>query len=151
MSIIIGNPDKAREIISQTDILSFNEEELTALVGEAKTIYQQIERVHEMGVKIVSVTMGSHGSLLSNGYKVVETSTYQVDVVDTTGAGDAFASGVLVSHLAGESLEEMAKFASAMASMKISAWGSRFALPGGVDQLKEFIENNDIQQTIRNL
>ncbi|HMF30604.1 MAG TPA: carbohydrate kinase family protein [Candidatus Lokiarchaeia archaeon] len=151
MSIIMGTPDKAKQIISQTDILSFNEEELTALVGEAKTVYQQIEMVHEMGVKVVSVTLGSKGSILSNGYKVVETSTYEVDVVDTTGAGDAFASGILVSHLAGEPIEEMAKFASAMASMKISTWGSRFALPGGIDQLKEFIETHDIQQTVRNL
>ncbi len=151
MSILMGAPDKAKTIIAQTDVLSFNDEELTTLVGPASSIYQQVQKVHAMGVKILAVTLGSKGSIVSDGKKVVETGIYKVETADTTGAGDAFASGVLYGYLKGQDLEITAKIGSCLAAMEVATWGARQGLPDCNDALMDFIEKHQISQTIRNL
>ncbi len=151
MSILMMVPEKAKQIIKKTDVLSFNDEELETLVGPANTIYQQIERVHAMGVKLLSVTLGSKGSIISDGKKIVETGIYKVETADTTGAGDAFASGVLYSYLIGQDLETTAKIASCMAATEVATWGARQGLPKSKEQLLDFINNHEITQTVRNL
>lgn len=151
MSILMGAPDKAKKIIEKTDVLSFNDEELTTLVGPASSVYQQVEKVHAMGVKIVSITLGSKGSLLSDGKKVVETGIYKVEAADTTGAGDAFASGVIYGYMTGHDLETTAKIGSCLAAMEVATWGARQGLPGSNEDLMEFINKHQIMQTVRNL
>ena len=62
------------------------------------------------------------------------------DVVDTTGAGDAFHGGLLYGFLKGEDLETSLTFANAVAAMKCSALGARTALPSS-SELKNFLNN----------
>jgi sugar/nucleoside kinase (ribokinase family) len=151
MSILMVAPEKAKKIIAKTDVLSFNDEELETLVGSAGTVYQQLERVHQMGVKLVSVTMGSKGSILSDGKKIVETGIYKIEVADTTGAGDAFASGVIFGYTKGYDLETTAKIASCMGAMEVATWGARKGLPASNESLMDFINKHKITQTVRNL
>jgi len=151
MSILMVSPDKAKKIIAKTDILSFNDEELETLVGSEGTLYQQIERVHKMGVKLVSVTLGSKGSILSDGKKIVETGVFKIEVADTTGAGDAFASGVLYGYLKGQDLETTAKIGSCLGAMEVATWGARQGLPSSMESLMDFIQKHPITQTVRKL
>ena len=50
-------------------------------------------------------------------------------IVDTTGAGDAFAAGVVTGYLEGLNWEESVRLGSAVAAIKIGYMGARSGLP----------------------
>ena len=56
------------------------------------------------GAKLAVVTCGSLGSMASDGTRHAQTSIREVEVVDTTGAGDSFIAGFIAAHAAGRSL-----------------------------------------------
>ncbi|MBI3165770.1 MAG: ribokinase [Chloroflexi bacterium] len=100
---VILNPAPAREIpaelLANVDILILNESELSLLTGmtvsDAATAEKAAKEVLQQGMKTVIVTLGSKGALLAANTQVsgTQVDTYQVGVVDTTAAGDAFIGG----------------------------------------------------------
>jgi sugar/nucleoside kinase (ribokinase family) len=105
----------------------------------------------EMGPKLVSITDGAKGSLLTDGKKVIKSGIYNVDVKDTTGAGDAFLSGILVSLLTGISLDKMIKLATAMSSLEAMEVGVREGVPNNIQELEKFIASQELQQIVSEL
>lgn len=92
------------------------------------------------GCAIVGVTKGTRGSLFSTGGEIIETPAFEVPggCVDTTGAGDAFRTGFLYGMLVGETIENAAVYANAVAALKCRSIGARTALPTRVE-LEDFI------------
>ena len=95
MSIIKNNSKWAKILITNSDVVSMNAEEAEEFTKESDRYYAA-KKIYEMGPQLVSITDGAKGSLLTDGKKVVRSSIYKFDVMDTTGAGDAFISGLLV-------------------------------------------------------
>jgi fructoselysine 6-kinase len=60
----------------------------------------------DQGARIAVVTRGHLGSIASNGTDYAETGITQVEVVDTTGAGDTFIAAFIDAHLRGRSLSD---------------------------------------------
>lgn len=58
------------------------------------------------GAKLAVVTRGARGSFASDGNERASTGSHPVDVVDTTGAGDSFIAGFVLTHLEGRPLIE---------------------------------------------
>jgi sulfofructose kinase len=86
----------------------------------------------DCGAAIVCVTLGEEGSLARAGGREVRTPAFPVAVVDTTGAGDAFRAGFIAGWLAGGSdaeLEEVLRWANAMAGLNCRGLGARAASP----------------------
>src|SRR4029078_6820926 len=83
------------------------------------------------GCEIVGVTLGESGSLLLCGDTFIETPGFPVPggCKDTTGAGDALRVGLIYGLLKGESVENAARMANAVAALKCRAVGARTALP----------------------
>ena len=79
---------------------------------------------------------------------IINSNVYTGDVEDTTGAGDAFLSGILISTLNGFSLEKMSKCATAMSFLECKEVGVREGLPASLQELEEFIKNNEIKQVV---
>jgi sulfofructose kinase len=79
----------------------------------------------------VAMTMGSQGAWLGRGDRQVRVDAFPVEVVDTTGAGDAFHAGLIYGLLLeGWPLRRAALFASALAALKCTALGARGGLVG---------------------
>lgn len=148
MSIIMNNREGFKRLVKHTDILSFNDEELEAATEE-KLVTQALEKMLEMGPKLVCITMGSKGSIITDGKVLVETGTFEIDIQDTTGAGDAFASGILFGYLKGLDLPEMAKLGAAMASKEIMQPGVRIGVPHSEQELWDFISEHALTQVVR--
>jgi sugar/nucleoside kinase (ribokinase family) len=108
---------------SSIDILFANEAELDALYGEAD-FDAGIRRLAGV-VELAAVTRGPKGSVLLQGDRVVEVAAEPVDVVDTTGAGDLYAAGVLHGLAAGYDLEVAGRLGSLAAGEVISHVGAR--------------------------
>lgn len=91
-----------------------------------------IKMLHELGPQIVVFTMGKKGSILSqDGLLLGHLPARPINVVDATGAGDAFWAGFLVAMLDGHSLEYCLLFAREIAEMKLTTVGP---LPDAIDR-----------------
>lgn len=124
-----------KKIIKNTDILIPNEMELETISGrkistEADLIKTATE-IHNLGVKILIVTLGSKGAFYSisegkNGF----VSAYKVNAVDTTAAGDTFI-GALTSKLSQDlsNIEEAIKYGSKAASLTVQRYGAQPSIP----------------------
>ncbi len=107
---IVLNPAPAcevpEEILAKIDMVTPNETEAQVLTGvEVKTLEdaQKAAKVFlEKGVKNVVITMGSMGAFATDGVKSELVPRLSVNVIDTTGAGDAFNGGFAVSIAAGK-------------------------------------------------
>ncbi|MCP4760559.1 MAG: carbohydrate kinase family protein, partial [archaeon] len=106
-----------------------------------------IKKLLSWGLKNIAITLGNRGSRITDGKRMIESGIYDVVPTDTTGAGDAFASGFIYGVINNLSLEDMAKYASALSSLEISGMGVRKGLPENLDDLKKFIDNNKLKQT----
>ncbi|MFO8079182.1 MAG: ribokinase [Armatimonadota bacterium] len=110
-----------------------NETEAEVIIGEPATSLEDAARAAqwfaERGVDIPIIKLGAQGALVltDEGTRLVR--GYSVDVVDTTGAGDAFA-GALGTRLAeGAPVEEAIAFANAAGAMAASRFGAQPSLP----------------------
>ena len=87
------------------------------------------ERLHNEGAEIAVVTLGERGAVVAWEGGTQAFPAYPVDVVDTTGAGDAYHGAFLYTLLQDWELPRMARFASAVGSLNCRALGGRNALP----------------------
>jgi len=147
MSIIKNNPNWAKILITNSNVVSMNAEEAEVFTKESDR-YFAAKKILDMGPRLVSVTDGAKGSLLTDGKKVVRSGIYKVDVLDTTGAGDAFLSGVLISKLNNYPLDKMTKLATAMSSFESMKTGVREGSATSLQELETFIKSHELQQTV---
>lgn len=94
------------------------------------------------GCRIVGMTLGASGSLILCENEFIKTSGFAVPggCRDTTGAGDAFRVGLLYGILNGDSVEDSARAANAVAALKCRSLGARTALPDK-NELQELLKN----------
>ncbi len=119
-------------IIRKTSVLMPNSLELTLLTGEI-TYRKGAEIMLGRGVKIVAVKLGSDGCYVTDGREQHIIEPFKVDVVDTTGAGDAFCAGFLYGLVNGKSLLECGRLGNFVASRCVMKMGARTGLPVAED------------------
>ena len=128
ISISLENPPMINEnkndlskIISESDALFANEEELKALVGSNDE--KAVEMITEK-ISMVCLKKGKNGSVIfSRGERFV-IPAYPTKVVDTTGAGDFYAAGVLFSLSRGQSAEAAGHQGARLAAKVIEKFGA---------------------------
>jgi ribokinase len=81
------------------------------------------------GARRVVVTLGAQGALACDGEQALHFPAFPVDVVDTTGAGDAFNGALAVGLAAGGLLEQAIPLAGAAAALTCTVRGAQAALP----------------------
>lgn len=122
-------------IIRKTHVLFLNEVEVKILTGY--DVYQEAsEFLLDKGCNIVIVTLGENGCYITDGSKPLHIDAVKCDVVDTTGAGDAFCAGFLYGLSKGSELKQCGKIGNFVASRCISKIGARSGLPD-IKELEE--------------
>ena len=76
------------------------------------------------GVKNCVLTMGGEGSLFVNKDETIKTPAFDINVVDTTGCGDAFNAGIITSLINNFDLEQSLKFATTTSGLVATGLGS---------------------------
>ena len=108
---------------SHIDILFANEAEICSLY-ECNDVADAAARVRG-DVALAVLTRSEDGSMIVRGGETVVVPAAPTHVVDTTGAGDAYAAGFLAAFTAGRSLEACGRLGSLAAAEIISHYGAR--------------------------
>ncbi len=105
------------------DILFANEAEVCSLYEEDR--FERAAQRAGAEVALAALTRSEAGSLVLRGAERVEVAAAPVRVVDTTGAGDAYAAGFLAAHAAGRGLRACGQLGSRAAAAAIGQFGAR--------------------------
>ncbi len=108
-----------------------NENELGLLTG--KGYEEGAEALLREGVRIVAVKLGDRGCYVTDGTESHLIEPYKVEVVDSTGAGDAFCAGFLYGLLRNRTLKECGLIGNFVASRCLTKMGARDGLPHARD------------------
>jgi sugar/nucleoside kinase (ribokinase family) len=110
-------------VLGLVDQLLPNDEQVLGLTGEPDVV-AAAQRLREAGAGLVAVTCGGEGAVVVDGDGVTRVPAFAVDVVDTTGCGDAFSAGFVVGRALGRSPEQAAVLGSACAALVAQGLGS---------------------------
>ncbi|MBF8266792.1 MAG: adenosine kinase [Dehalococcoidia bacterium] len=111
-------------ILNHVDILFANEAEIISLY-QARDVYAALERGRG-DCRVVAVTRSEKGSLIASGDMVYPVNIVPVEwVVDTTGAGDLYAAGVLFGITHGYDLAKSGRIGAIAAAEIVSHLGAR--------------------------
>jgi len=109
--------------LPELDFLFMNEDEARMIAADAKAVLA-------LGVRAAVMKLGPLGCAIYTGEREVRCAAFDVEVKDTTGAGDCFVAGFLAAHLRGASLAEAGRFANAVGAFSVQAVGGATGVRG---------------------
>lgn len=121
-----GDPDMLAWIadaLPHTDYLLPNDEQVLGFTG-ATSLVDGSRALVDAGAGCVAATAGARGAVVVTADSVVEVPAYAVEVVDTTGCGDAFSAGFLRGLSLGRDLRGAAELGCATAAQVASGLGT---------------------------
>lgn len=120
----LGSTDELIASLKMVDVLKPCKAAAREITGE--TDYERIaKKLLALGPKVVAVTMGADGSLIASSGKMAYVPAFKVDVVDSTGAGDAFMGGLSYGLLQNWDERRVGLFANACAAICCTKVGAR--------------------------
>ncbi len=142
-------PFQALELALRHDYLAGHVRELMHAT-EQETIQGAIARFQQemvlSQVRFAAFTDGANGCIMVTRDEAIEIPAFEVDVVDPTGAGDAFAAGMAWGILNRFDLEQVGRFANAMGALATRKHGARAALPSLTD-VEAFLQTARIRES----
>lgn len=144
VSIDIDNLfDGVENVLPLVDVMITSGDFPEKLFGIADTEAALREMHSRYGCALTGITLGESGSMLYCNGEFVRTKGFAAPggCKDTTGAGDAFRTGLLYGLLNGQSVEGSARMANAVAALKCREVGARTALPTR-EELSTLISSN---------
>jgi fructokinase len=114
--------DQIFKVLKDTDIFLPSASEAEFITEEKGE--KAFEAILELGPSVVGITHGAEGATILTKEGTFYAPSYDVDVVDTTGAGDAFAAGLITGLLTKMPLEKIPYFANAVSALKITRKGA---------------------------
>jgi ribokinase len=134
---VVLNPAPAAklsdDLLKDLYIITPNETEAELLTGIKVTDEQSALKaatfLHDKGIEMVIITMGSAGAfLLSNGqHEMISAPT--VEAIDTTAAGDTFNGALVVALSEGKTIQQSIAFANKAAAISVTRIGAQSSVP----------------------
>lgn len=125
-------------LVKRTFVMMPSLKELELLTGEVD--YKKgTKSLLQKDVEIVVVKLGSKGCYVTDGKEKYHVETFKSNVVDTTGAGDAFCAGFLYGLISDKNLYECGRIGNFVASRSIAKIGAREGLPH-IEDLKRVLK-----------
>jgi sugar/nucleoside kinase (ribokinase family) len=134
----IGTKEELFELIRLSDVIKLSKSAAKQLAGDKEIV--EIVKELLQNAELVAITLGEDGCYVANKEEIVKCPAYQVNCVDSTGAGDAFMGGLSYAVLNNYSLKEIGSFANACGAHCSTQMGARSS--GSLSDVKGIIENN---------
>nr|WP_304213671.1 aminoimidazole riboside kinase [Fredinandcohnia onubensis] len=137
---------KITSMLSEADVVKLSEVELEFITGETD-IERGVTKLAQYNIPLLFITLGKDGVHAFFKGESIFVEARKVKSVDTTGAGDAFVSGLLyqfserdkkITEYTLDEIKEMATFASVSGALAVSQKGAMTALPT-LEQVQAFL------------
>jgi len=127
---------RSSEFFNMADVVKVSEEELE-LLTDCSNFSDGCHKLHQLGVKLVFVTMGKEGCLVSQAGEQYVVPAYKIEAIDTTGAGDSFIGAILyqmsvhagIETLYKDQMADFVAFAEKVSGKVCTKIGAMSALP----------------------
>lgn len=134
---VVLNPAPATplsdELLTKLYMITPNETEAEIITGirvtDISSATEAAINLHERGVKVVIITLGSKGALLYANGTAILVPSQKVVAVDTTAAGDVFNGAIAVSLSEGFGLQKGVEFACSAAAISVTRMGAQSSAP----------------------
>jgi ribokinase len=134
---VILNPAPAipfpREVLAKVDYLTPNETEALGLIGsdvDVEDLDGLADRLLQTGAKNIVLTLGEKGAFVKNEQLREFVPAFSIGrVIETTGAGDAFAGGFAVALAEGKSIVDATRYGCAVAGISVTRPGTAPSMP----------------------
>jgi len=137
--------ERTEELVATVSVPIFAEHALQMFSGE-RDFERALRKVKQQRARLpvrlkadttyddmVCVTLGARGAMLLEGDRLHHVEGHQVDVVDTTGAGDIFRGAFIVALLRGDGPGDILRFANAAAALSCTRLGAINSVPSVED------------------
>jgi len=111
------------DILPRIDIVFPNKMELT-LLSQGLSVDESLDLLFECGARAVVVKCGAQGSILAADNRRSRLPAFNINIADTTGAGDSFDAGVVLGRLIGLSWEASTALGNALGGLASTQQGS---------------------------
>lgn len=118
--------DGLEELLAEVDFPILSAELAAAMFGEPEAA---AERLARSGARLAVVTRGAEGAIAAGPDGLLASPGFQIDAVDTTGAGDAFHGAFCDGLLAGRSARDLLRWSNAVAALNCMHLGAQGGLP----------------------
>ena len=132
--------DAVRKMICSYSIVFMNGLVFERIFNEKPSIDNVQDELSDQ-LKVLNVTLGREGAITATKDTVFATPAYQVEAVDTTGAGDAYAAGFIHYYHQHLPIQDVGLRATACAALQIMQPGGRDGLPTA-REVEEFIKSD---------
>ena len=131
--------------LPRLEIFSPNESEAYELVGirpdsEENCLKAAIALSKMVSAKYIVIKLGGRGAYIFDGEKGVIRPTFDIKVVDTTAAGDAFTASLALEYLDSGDIMRACDYANASGSLTVSRKGASSSIPT-LCEVEEFLKN----------
>ena len=123
-----------KNLIGKLDIIKPSEVDAERIFGP-DTPENHVDKFIQCGAKLVIMTLGKDGAIVSDGNETIKFETLATEVVDTTGAGDAFWGGFYTALTSNYPLKEALNIGFATSAFKLRHVGAIAELPS-IKELK---------------
>jgi ribokinase len=132
-SLELAKPKRLTSILKRVDVVLVNRHEAEDFFGSAD-ISTMLKSARASGLHTVVITDSQAGATILDGNYLYQTSIYKkVAVVDRSGAGYAYGSGLIAAIIQGKTMQEAMSFAAANATSVISYLGARVGILSSTD------------------
>src|SRR3989344_3272026 len=133
----IGTKEELNRLMDLADVIKLSKSAAKNIFKE-KDINKIIKKLLE-NTEIVAITLGKEGCYIANKDEIIKCPVYNVECVDSTGAGDAFMGGLSYGILKNMKLKEIGMFANACGAYCCTKIGTRSS--GKLSDIEIFLKN----------
>jgi len=121
---------RLRPFLKMSEVLFLNLQEARSLteLRSSATVHHITEELYDLGPKIINITDGANGAYCFDGRALIHQKIFPGKVIETTGAGDAYAAGFTAALFYGEPLDEAMRWGMANSASVISQVGAQKGL-----------------------
>ncbi len=125
--------DLSDDLFADIDILTPNQVEASQLTGipvdSIETAEQAGKQLCDRGVRTAIIKLGAMGVVCVTETETFHSPAFDVEVVDTVAAGDAFSAGLVVALCENHSLAEAVRWGNAAAALSVTQPGAQPSMP----------------------
>lgn len=143
--------DEVKHALFQADILFVNKEEAQLLIKyymgqDISDIPTLLKTLHEKGISVVSLTDGGKGSYAIDAKGTMyHLKTLETEIVERTGAGDAYAAGFMAAFMDEKEVSEAMRFGAMNAAAVIGKMGAETGLLSKDEMSEQLMQHAELQ------